>query len=320
MNDARITVLMPAWNAGHYIAEAISSVLSQLFKDFELLIINDGSTDNTKDIIHQFKDERIRLINTEHQGIAAALNRGLYEARGDFIARFDADDLCFPARLQKQIDFLEEHNDYVLVGCDAEYISESGEHLFDFNCREHSHKEIVHRMRDHCPFIHSGVMYRKTPVIQAGGYCMDAHNFEDHLLWTQLSAYGKYCNLPEKLIKVRFNPQSATIDEKWRGRRFRSMKKKIIRRGYITQDEGRQILDIIRNQDMQKIKQGAYYALCGKKFLLNNHQPAKARTHFIKAIRSHPLRLDNYALYLLSFLPQPFVNWLHQLSTAKHPS
>ena len=103
---ARVTVLMPAYNAGSYIAEAIRSVLAQSFTDFELLIVNDGSTDNTGRIIRSFTDSRITVIDQANQGIAAALNTGLSKAKAPYIARFDADDICLPGRLQNQFDFL----------------------------------------------------------------------------------------------------------------------------------------------------------------------------------------------------------------------
>src|SRR5436190_24284433 len=103
--DPRISVLMPAFNAGKYIGEAISSVLKQTFTDFELLVINDGSTDDTEKVICSFTDQRIKLINQTNKGIAAALNKGLAEAKAPLIARFDADDICLPQRLAVQHDF-----------------------------------------------------------------------------------------------------------------------------------------------------------------------------------------------------------------------
>jgi hypothetical protein len=119
------------------------------------------------------------------------------------------------------------------------------------------------------------------------------------------------------LIKVRFNPASVTIDERWRGRFFRKMKRDIISKGTITESEGSYLLSIIKSQDFQNIKEGAYYALCGKKILLDNHQPKKARLLFTKAISRYPYRLDNYALYLLSFFPESFISWLYQIKTNK---
>lgn len=99
MHSPQITVLMPAYNAGKYIREAITSVLEQSFADFELLIVNDGSTDDTADIIDSFNDERIVVLSQENKGVAAALNNGLRHARAPYIARFDADDVCYPYRL-----------------------------------------------------------------------------------------------------------------------------------------------------------------------------------------------------------------------------
>lgn len=310
----KITVLMPAYNAGKYIREAIESVLQQTHRNFELLIVNDGSTDDTVSVVLSFNDPRIALVNKEHEGIAQSLNTGLRLADSHYVARFDADDICMPDRLEKQFNFLEDHPDYVLTGCDAEYILENGEYLFSFKCIAHSNEEIQRNMYVYCPFIHSSVMYKKHEVIKAGGYNAHAHNFEDYLLWTALAKMGKMQNLREPLIKVRFNPASVTIDEKWRGDRFRRLKRAATTRGSITREEGDEILSIIKKQDISKIKEGAYHALCGKKFLADNYQPSKARTHMRRAISIRPLRLDNYLLYAVSYMPESFIAWLHKLS------
>ena len=308
---------MPAFNAEKYIAEAILSVLKQTYTDFELLIINDGSTDGTSTVIRQFNDSRIRLLELPRQGISIALNTGLTEAKGYYIARFDADDVCIPQRLEKQLEFLDNNPDHVLVGCDAEYITESGEHLFNFQCSGYTHEDIMKRLYVYCPFIHSGVMFRKEIVVKAGSYSQEAHNFEDYLLWVQLAKYGKYSNLREPLLKVRFNAASVTMDEKWRGYRFRQLKKRIIHRGFATKEEGDELSAIISKQNKPARKQAAYYALCGKKFLVNNFRPAKARAHLAKAISHHPFKLNNYVLYMLSFFPRPVIDWLHHKSPNK---
>src|ERR1700751_4565114 len=112
----QITVLMPAYNAGTYIREAITSVLQQSFKNFELLVVNDGSTDDTLSIALSFYDPRIIVINKDHAGIASALNTGLKLASAPYVARFEADDICLPNRLETQLDFLHDHPEYVLVG------------------------------------------------------------------------------------------------------------------------------------------------------------------------------------------------------------
>ena len=118
--EPKVTVLMPAYNAERYIADAISSVLEQTFADFELLIINDGSTDNTGRVIASFNDERIVLINQPNRGVSAALNVGLSHARAPNIARFDADDICYPDRLKIQYDFITSYPEYSIVGSAAD--------------------------------------------------------------------------------------------------------------------------------------------------------------------------------------------------------
>ena len=312
VKSPKVTVLMPAYNAEKYISEAIQSVLDQSFSDFELLIINDRSTDKTKDVIKKFSDNRIKIIDHEGKGISSALNAGLKLAKGYYIARFDADDVCIKKRLERQVNFLDANHDYILIGTDAEYIKENGDHLFDFHCVSYSYDDIIMRLHQYCPFIHSSVMYKKNDVIKAGGYSMHAHNFEDYLLWVKIVKAGKCCNLPDALIKVRFNPASVTIDEKWRGERFRKLKKEIISRGVITEKEGNKLLSIIKSQEVKRIKESSYHALCCKKFLLNNYQPLKARWHAGKAIYINPFRLDNYALFVTSYFPSKWIKWLKQ--------
>lgn len=312
--EPQITVLMPAYNAADYIGEAIASVLAQTFTDFELLIVNDGSTDDTVAIINSFRDDRIVLINQPNAGVAAALNTGLKHARAPYIARFDADDVCYPQRLEKQLGFLLHNPDYIMVGSDVDYIQENGDFMFHFHCIAHTHQQIIDKLYFYCPFVHPAVMYKKESICQEGGYPTHAHNFEDYLLWTQLAKAGKLYNIPEALIKYRLNSSSVTMDEKWRGKRFRELKREAVRRGSITPQEGDELLNIIKSQDVRRVKEGSYHALCGKKFLANNYQPAKARQHVKKAIGLYPLRLENYLLYTVSYMPRWFVLWLHKLS------
>ncbi len=314
MNDLLISVVMPAYNAEKYIAAAMESVLMQSFTAFEMLIIDDGSTDATAAVVASFTDPRIKYFYQSHSGVAVALNLGLASAAGKYIVRFDADDLCHPERFERQLHFLETHAEYVLVGSDAEYLLENGEYLFRFSCIAHSHDSIIRKMYVYCPFIHSAVMYRRDAVIQAGGYSLHAHNFEDYFLWTRLTRVGKFHNLAEPLVQVRFNPASVTIDERWRSRRFRRLKRDIIRRGTITEQEGHELLALVKEQDTTRIKTGAYHALCAKKYLTDNYQPGLARRHLTDAIKSNPYRLDNYALLVLSYLPRLVLRWLHTQS------
>jgi glycosyltransferase involved in cell wall biosynthesis len=317
INDPTITVLMPAYNAGNYICEAIASVLAQSFTEFELLIVNDGSTDQTVEVINSFDDERIKVIHQDNLGVAAALNTGLQYARATYIARFDADDVCYPNRLQVQYDFMQRHPEYQVVGSAADYMDVEGHHLFTQEPAAFGASQIQHLNYTVCPFIHSTVLYKKDVVLNNGGYNELAYTFEDHFLWLQILKEQKACNLPEALIKVRLNPESVTIDEKWRPRKFLDIKYAALKKRSITQRDSDRLHQIGREQYSHRIKHGSYYALCGKKFLLNNYQPQKARLHMAKAISIHPLRLDNYLLYTLSYLPEGLIAWLHKITSER---
>lgn len=315
--DPKITILMPAYNAAKYISEAICSILDQTFTDFELLIINDGSTDATEQIICSFTDERIRSINQSNQGVAAALNMGLLNARAEIVSRFDADDICLPERLQVQYDFLMTNPDYVIVGSNADYIDMDDEYVFTGRMLAQSDEDIRRLIFSSCPLIHSTVTFRKAPVLQIGSYDTHAYAFEDQLLWSKLLNYGKACNLTKTLLRVRLNPASISIDERWRTKRFIELKSGAIQKGYMTESEGKEILEILKKQDNPKIKEGSYYSMLGKKYLWDNHQPKKARINLSKAIRLHPGRLDSYAIMILSFFPKAFINWLYNQKLQK---
>lgn len=308
-----ITVLMPAYNAAEYIKEAIDSVLNQTFTDFELLIINDGSTDDTENIIKGYADKRIKLHTQPNAGVIGALNKGLELSTADLIARFDADDICYPNRLKVQFDFMQSHPDYVLVGSATDYIDKDGEYLFEWQPGAYSHEELQKAILTTCPFDHPAIMYRRDVAIKLSGYPKGAIHFEDHLFWTRFFDAGKVCNLKDKLIKHRFNPASVTIDEKWRGPDFKKIKYDSINRGYITDEDAKRLKEILLTQDFGKYKEAAYYSMIGKKFLWNSYQPAKARKNLLQAIRILPGKPEPYLLYILSFFPEKAITAIYNL-------
>ncbi|MCW3090214.1 MAG: hypothetical protein JWP81_1283 [Ferruginibacter sp.] len=306
-----ISVLMPAYNAASYIKEAILSVLEQSFTSFELLVINDGSTDDTEKVVRSFSDPRIRFFEQSNRGVAAALNRGLSVASAPLIARFDADDICLPGRLKIQYDFMIAHPEYIIIGSDADFIDMEDNYVFTYNPPWHSNKDIQLMVRSKCPFIHSGVMYRKDAIVNAGGYNVHAHAFEDHLLWRKILEKGMACNIAKVLLKVRLNPASISIDEKWHHKRFIEIKNKSIEKGDISEEEGRELKTILNEQANRKIKEGAYYSLLGKKYLWNNYQPGKARNSLKKTLLIHPWNITSWGLLMLSYMPVNFIQKLY---------
>lgn len=312
--EVPITVLMPAYNVEKYIREAIDSVLNQSFSDFELLIVDDGSRDTTADIINAYSDKRIRLIQQLNGGVSAALNTGLKQAKGRYIARFDADDVCYPFRLEQQFQFMESHPDYVLIGSDADYMSEEGEFLFTNNNIGYSNEEIQSRVDVYCPFIHSTVMYKKEVVERLGGYEVLAFTFEDYFLWKKLIKEGKVCNFKTPLIKVRFNASSVTIDEKDRGTEFTRLKRKALETGKITNEEGARMKAGLASLSKEK-KESSYHRMLAKKYLWNNYQPGKARKHLLLSLKIEPFKIQGYLLMGMSLLPSAVIRAVYNLKS-----
>jgi len=310
--DIQVSVVMPAYNAGPFIAEAIASVLAQSFTHFELIIVNDGSTDDTVAIIQSFNDPHIVLVQQENKGVAAALNTGLQYARANYIARFDADDICYPYRLQKQFEFITHHPEYTVIGSAVDYVEQQGEYIFTYYPDAKSNNEIQVIKYRTCPFIHSSVLYNKNAITKYGGYNTYAHSFEDHLLWINVLHEGKGYNIQEPLIKVRLNPQSVTIDEKWRTKEFRKIKRHALNNNTITEVEANQLHYILTRQNNQQVKEGAYYALLTKKYLWNNPHPDKARKNIRKALSLNKWDWNSYLFFFLSFIPSTILQDLYK--------
>lgn len=193
MNHPIISVVMCTYNTEKYIAEAIESVLTQSFTDFEFIIWDDGSTDRTRSIVESFKDERIRYFYHENTGLGMALKLACAEAQGKYIARMDSDDICFSERFATEVDFLESHPDHVLVSSAVFYIDEDGKNIGrTFPCSD----DMV--LKKILPFssmiIHPMVMMRRNAYERAGGY-VPLKKSQDRVFWSRLAKEGKFHNI-----------------------------------------------------------------------------------------------------------------------------
>lgn len=197
MKDPQISVVMPAYNAEKYVAEAIDSILAQTFSDFEFIIINDASTDSTKEIIESYKDPRIKLINNEqNQGVAKSLNIGLAAACGKYIARMDADDISLPQRFQTQFDFMEQRPDVDVCGSWAKKIGKENEIIKNPS----SYEDIKDTLFFSCAMSHSTVVFKKNLDFQ---YSSEFPRAEDYDLWCKKINDLKFINIPEILLLYR---------------------------------------------------------------------------------------------------------------------
>jgi hypothetical protein len=211
----RISVLMPVYNALPYLRDALNSVLCQSFQDFEVLTLDDASTDGSTEYLDGLRDPRLRVFHLPKAGHAVNLNIGLREARADIIARMDADDISVPHRFERQYSFLQENADCVICGCQMVGIGAGGEvcRSWDWDCPS-SDELIRYEMLTGCPFLHPGVMYRKPAVIEAGAYQPGLETAQDYDLWVRLSRVGKMANLPDRLVHYRIHAQSVSATKR----------------------------------------------------------------------------------------------------------
>ena len=200
-----VTVLMAAHNEEKSLEAAVSSVWDQTFEDWELLVVDDASTDQTPALLAMLasRDRRVRVLrNVTNVGLAASLNRGLRESRTELIARLDGDDTCFPDRLAAQVKHLSEHPDVAVLGTGAELCDEQ-DHVLGIARRPERHESLVARIYRENPFIHPSVMARREFFEACGGYDDRLRRAQDYDLWLRGYRRFRYQNLPRALIRYR---------------------------------------------------------------------------------------------------------------------
>lgn len=197
-----VTVIMSVYNDEQYVGEAVDSILEQTYQNFELLLIDDGSTDGSKEILGEYAtQEPVTLVqNDENKGLTASLNRGIDAASGKYIARQDADDRSRPTRLERQVEYLESHPDVGLVGTDAIMIDADGSSVR----RRHvpsrpSQSELLEQNH----FVHGSVMLRRGLLEAVGGYDELFKYAQDYDLWLRLAKRTTLRNIPEPLYGFR---------------------------------------------------------------------------------------------------------------------
>ncbi len=214
MEHVRVSIILPTYNGALRIASAIESIRTQSYQEWELLIIDDGSTDDTESIVSDFSnsDSRIRYIkNTHNLGIQKSLNSGLREARGEYIARIDDDDIWpLPDKLTLQVDYLDKNPTCVLVGTGVILVDESGKELMRYFVPE-TDTEIRRALLGKNCFVHSSVLFRREQALLCGGYdeTMGTRHVEDYDLWLKLGIQGALANL--RIYGVRFMVRGGSV-------------------------------------------------------------------------------------------------------------
>jgi glycosyltransferase involved in cell wall biosynthesis len=202
-----ITVLMAVYNDSQYLRSSIKNIVNQTHEDFEFLIIDDGSEDNTEEVINGFKDSRINYKKTVHLGLAGALNYGLNISSGDWIARIDADDLNTQGRLKSQIDFIKKNPRCDVVSSWSVYFKDPAKILFCIKPPTED-SDIKAFLDLHNPLNHSSVIFNKKKIINGGSYNIKLKCYEDFELWFRLKDELRFGIIPEVLVYTRMRKNS----------------------------------------------------------------------------------------------------------------
>jgi len=285
-SSVAVSCVMPLYNAQRFLTEAIQSVLTQSFTDFELIAVDDGSTDRTRAMLEDFArhDRRVRIISRPNTGIVGALNDGIAAAQGEIIARMDGDDVCMPSRFAKQVAYLREHPDCVLVGSRVILTDRDGWAIGDMESVRCSHEEINHELLDAgWPIVHPTVMMRRQAVLDAGGYREGTFPNEDHDLFLRLAELGRLHNLPEQLLRYRRHYQSISSSEN-RSNVLRRIVDEARRRRGLDAREWKELPVMTRAVERES---WAWQAL-------REHHVATARKHALGVMRERPWAKESW--------------------------
>lgn len=352
----KVTVLMTVYNGQRYIGCAIDSVLKQSYSDFEFLIIDDASNDGSFEIIKSYQDPRIRVIrNPTNQGQTASLNIGLHQARGDYIARIDADDIAFPHWLQSQVDFLEDKEAIDVLSAGLVTFGENGlgKAYFSPSCRE----DILLKAIIKSPVNHGGALMRKDTILKIGGYNSDYKIAADYGVWIKLlKQNGSIASNSDIVMAIRRHADSQS--EKNKHARVLNEFAQILR-GYIqfltgmdlTEEESLLIsrahydeggLDRENFLRAIEIHRNVYASLKQdlnlRKSKVKFWYKKQARTFFLRRIYWHILKRDRLearaaacqclkkigfravfaGLFILSFFPQSFLDFILEVHSFIH--
>ena len=228
----RVSILMPCYNAAETIEDALESLAGQTLEDFEVLAVDDGSSDATREILHQWErdDPRFQFLPSPHQGIVAALNLGLQRCRAGLVARMDADDRAHPLRLERQVSYMDSHPETAVLGCRVSAFPQcevrEGLHLYlEWQNALLSDADIRREIFIESPIAHPSAMLRRAWLDQVAGY-QDHGWAEDYDLWLRLYLAGaRFAKLPEELVAWRERPDRLTrVDSRYSLENFLRLK------------------------------------------------------------------------------------------------
>jgi glycosyltransferase involved in cell wall biosynthesis len=223
VNTVRISIVIPIYNAERYVKDAIDSVLAIDRCDFELILVDDCSTDTSSDLISEYlNDPRVSIVrNNVNERISKTLNRGVILSKGHYVARMDSDDISDPLRVHRISDFLDLNPDVGVCGCSVKLINNDGD-IIGYRSYPVSDYEIRRLMFKFNPFCHPAVVFRKEALLSAGLYNSDLNDAEDYDLYFRVGRFYKFHNLSDTLFSYRLNENSIS-HRKSRSQEFKTL-------------------------------------------------------------------------------------------------
>ena len=300
-DNPKISVVMSVWNGEKYLREAIESILNQTFTDFEFLIVNDGSTDSSFEIIQGYQDERIWVINNEKNiGLTKSLNKAIKQARGEYIARQDADDVSLPDRFEQQVEYFEEHPEVALLGTSAYKIDEQGKVLGRVIVPAKPGGNLLKGNQ----FNHGSTMLKREAVDRLGGYNELFRYVQDYELWLRMAKHYGVSNLTQILYKLRFHAGN-----------IRSLKREesalygLLAMRLAKNDLDKEILGAIKDKGilslrsyLRKSEKIYFHEIMADMYMRNDNNIKAARKEYRRVFRLNPFSITNNANIALSYL------------------
>ena len=328
MKNPKVTVLMSAYNGEKYLREAIDSILGQTFKDFEFLIINDGSTDKTGEILKSYNDPRIKIINNNKNiGLTKSLNKGLRLAKGEYIARQDADDISMPERLKKEVEFLERNRNVGLVGTDYFMINEKGKSVHIVKCLNGS-RELKEKLLEGNQFGHGSVMLRRECIDKVGTYREEFKFAQDYDFYLRIAEVYDVANTSEPLYKWRIDSKSISVAKKALQDKYALLAVELAKERRklgedklqsLKREEINNYMDnyLISKYEFQNKKEVAQNYCFWSRVLFNGKDYKGAFKLIFKSLISYPLNKETWILVFkdlaILLFPKPIINALRYI-------
>ena len=313
-----VSFALPVYNGEKYLAVALDSILTQTFTNFELIVIDDGSTDGSLKILRHYEslDSRVKLVTRENRGLPASLNQAISLAKGSLIARMDEDDICKPSRLATQVEFMQQHPEVVVLGSAANFIHEDGSYICTFI--PSSEDVVLRKAFPNSPFIHPSVMFVKDAFFEAGKYIEKMKwGGEDVTLFERMSRLGCIHNLTESLISYRLVPGSLSRKPP----AFRAMLTSII----IDEIAGNSVTDERfdeLHQEAKKIDKSKavfdYHFEVAKLYIWSGGSRKKTIKHLNNCLAFNISIVKVICMYVLALMPKDLIRLIYSRLKGRH--